>query len=101
MVIRQSNDVNSFSSIKTNINTVQIKTRTLIPIKFSQNEVEYVYPISIGLKEKNYDDIHRKFISELEELKDGGNNVSCVMILTCKVYVYFELVATLGDQSKY
>ena len=62
--------------------------------------MENTYPISIALKKENHDDIERRFIEELNELKSNKGNIFYCKALDKNVHVYFELIACLGDQPE-
>ena len=100
MGITWSDDFDPNSSIKANRGAVWIKTLTFVSTSFSENKVQDTYPISIGLKEVSHDIIEREFISELESLKSGENNVFFSMKLKRNVTVHFEVIACLGDQPE-
>ena len=75
MGISWSDDFDPNSSIKANRGAVWIRTVTFISETFTDNTLEDTYTISIGLKSQCHDAIERDFVTELEELKNGKNNI--------------------------
>ena len=71
MGIIWSDDFDPNLSIKANRGAVWIGTVTFISELFADNTLEDTYNISIGLKNQYHDVIERKFVTELEELKNG------------------------------
>ena len=68
--------------------------------KFHQYKITDTYTISIGLKNEAHDCIERQFVDELNELKSGINNIYYSKYLKRNVHVYFEVIASLGDQPE-
>ena len=75
MGITWSDDFNPNSLINANRGAVWIRTINLISESFADNILEDTYAISTCLKIQYHDVIERKFVAELEELKNGKNNV--------------------------
>ena len=74
------------------------KTLNFFSINSFSNSLENSYPISIALKNENYDDIERRFIEELNELKSIEGIFFNSKTLDKNVHVYFELITCFGDQ---
>ena len=100
MGISWSDDFDPNSSIKANRGAVWIRTVTFISETFTDNTLEDTYTISIGLKNQCHDAIERDFVTELEELKNGKNNIFFSMNRKQYVTVHFEVIAFLGDQPE-
>ena len=100
MGISWSDDFDPNSSIKANRGAVWIRTVTFISQSFSDNTLEDTYTISIGLKNKCHDAIEREFVKELEQLKNGKNNLFFSIKRKQYVTVHFEVIAFLGDQPE-
>ena len=84
-----SGDFEPNSMSKANHGSVWIKTLTFFSKTYLSNSLEGAYPISISLKNNNYDDIERIFIEELEELT-SNKGIFYSEAWNKNAYVYFE-----------
>ena len=88
------------SSTKSNRGAVWIKTVTFVSNTFHNNNLHDTFPIAIGLKSNNHDDIERRFVEELLELGSGINNSFYCSAKKRYITVHFEIIASLGDQPE-
>ena len=63
------------SLIKTNRGVVWIRIVIFVTQTFTENKLDDTYTICIGLKQQSHDVVRIEFVSELEELRSGTNNV--------------------------
>ena len=85
---------------KANRGSLWIKTVTFFSNNLYYNSLEIIYPISIASKMKIMMRLKKTIVEELNELKSNKGNVFYSKVLDKNVYVYFELIACLGDQPE-
>ena len=72
--VQWSDDFEPNGSSKSNRGSVWIKTVTFISSSTSKNKLSDTYPISIGLKASDHNEIESMFVKECIELLNGTNN---------------------------
>ena len=95
-----SDDFDPNTSIKSNRGSVWVKTLTFVAENTHANDERDTYPLSIGLKSKNHENIERMIVRELNELSSGINNDFYSAALKRRVLVHFEIIVSLGDQPE-
>ena len=73
--VQWSDDFEPNGSSKSNRGSVWIKTVTFISSSESKNKLSDTYPISIGLKATDHNNIENMSVDECVELSNGTNNI--------------------------
>ena len=100
MAIQWSDDFEPNTSIKSNRGSVWIKTLTFISNDDQQNNINNTYPIAIGHKGDDHNNIERLYAQELNELRNGINNRFFSSSLKKYVRIHLEVIVALGDQPE-
>jgi hypothetical protein len=99
--VEWSDDFDPSASAKSNRNSCWVKTVTIIPSYHigSGHPEKWTYPIALGKKQSDHNEVEQQFAEELEKLRSG----TCVFYNSCTqsyVKVYLELIASLQDQPE-
>jgi len=96
-----SDDFDPNDSIKT-LNSVWMKTITIsVPHKITKNSHLYTYPVSVGLKSSNHEEVEEKFAKDLKLLSKGQDlKPFYYAALGTFVNVHAEIFVTLQDQPE-
>ena len=88
------------TSIKSNRNSIWVKTLTISPTANNLHSMEHTYPIAIGLESDNHEEVERRFAADLEELGSGKGVTMYHGGIRKMVNIHFELFCTLQDQPE-
>ncbi len=99
--IEWSDDFDPSASAKSNRNSCWVKTVTIIPSYDvgTVNRERWTYPIALGKKQSDHNDVEELFAEELQKLRSGN---CCFYNNSTQTYVkvYLELIVSLQDQPE-
>jgi hypothetical protein len=96
-----SDDFEPSNSIKSNRQSVWIKTMTIVVQSLSSLEVSSAtYPVAIGKKDTSHEEVERKLIEELCSLKNGPMVVMYSNYLKSPIHVHADTYCILNDQPE-
>jgi hypothetical protein len=96
-----SDDFEPSQSIKSNGQSVWIKTMTIIVLNSSSNNTSAAtYPVAIGKKESFHEEVEQKIVEELRSLNSGSMPVMFSNSLKTLINVHAETFCILNDQPE-
>ena len=95
-----SDDFDPNNSIKSNRQSVWIKTLTICAMTETGHKVSYTYPISSSAKNADHEEVECLISNELEMLKSGNMQRFFYRYLSLPVHVYADLYCILADQPE-
>ena len=98
--IQWSDDFEHNSSRKSNRGSVWMKTLIFVSDTETKNISINTYTLSIGLKSSSHDCVEEKCIHEYIKLASARNNIIYCARRKINFHVYFEIIASLGDQPE-
>ena len=95
-----SDDFDPNKSIKSNRQSVWIKTVTIFSMNNKCEKIKITYPISLSLKKTNNINIESKFLEELNQLRQGKLLVMYSRSHNSLVYVHGNIFSVMNDQPE-
>lgn len=95
-----SDDFDPNNSIKSNRQSVWIKTLTICAMTETGHKVSYTYPISSSAKNADHEEVECLINNELQMLKSGNMQRFFYRYLSLPVHVYADLYCILADQPE-
>ena len=96
-----SDDFDPNSSIKSNRQSVWMKSLTVSPIMTNMHSMCTTFPVAFGLKDKDHSVVEEKMLNELEEMRSPNvENLFYCKIRDRMVRVHFEIIISLQDQPE-
>jgi hypothetical protein len=95
-----SDDFDPNKSIKSNRQSVWIKTATIFTMNDDGEKIKVTYPLSLSVKGLNHEQVEALYVKELEQLRSEKLIVMYSRSHNSVVYVHADLFCVLNDQPE-